>query len=76
MVGLEEAKTLLNPNRSITASAATVHDRDLINHYGMFVAHLETLFLKSCENLSFDIRQNGNYSINSKEKKHRLIQQC
>ena len=50
MVGLEEAKTLLNPNRSITGSAATVHDKDLINHYGMFVTHLETLFLKSWKN--------------------------
>ena len=32
---------------SIAGSIATVHDGDLINHYGMFVAHLETLFIKS-----------------------------
>ena len=51
MVGLEEAKTHLNPKRSITESAATVDDRDLINHYGMFVAHSETLFFKYCKKL-------------------------
>ena len=51
MVGLEDVKILLNPKRSITGSAATFDDRDLINHYGMFVAHLETLFFKSCKKL-------------------------
>ena len=51
MVGLEEAKTLLNPKRSITGSVATVDDWDLINHYGMFAASLETLFIKSRKNL-------------------------
>ena len=50
-VELEEAKTLLNPKRSITGSAATVNDRNLINHYGIFVAHLETLFFESSKNL-------------------------
>ena len=55
MVGLEEVKILLNPKRSITGSAATVNDRDLINHYGMFVAHLETLFFKSCKKLYLSI---------------------
>ena len=50
MVGLEEAKTHLNPKRSITESAATVDDRDLINHCGMFVAHSENLFLNPAKN--------------------------
>ena len=49
MVGLEETKTFLNAVRSITGKLATVDDGDLINHYRMFVAHLETLFIKSCE---------------------------
>ena len=44
---MEEAKTILNAKRSITGSVATVDDGDLINHYGMILAHLETLFLKS-----------------------------
>ena len=58
MVGLEEAKTLLNAKGRITGNVATVDVGDLINHYGMFVAHLETLFIKSWKkNLSFDIRQ-------------------
>ena len=51
MVGLEEGKTLLNPKRSINGSVATVHDWDLIGHYGMFEAHLETLFIKSWKEL-------------------------
>ena len=51
MVGLGEAKTLLNTKRSITGSVVTVDDWDLINHYGMFVAYLETLFIKSCKKL-------------------------
>ena len=48
MVVLEEAKTFLNAVRSITGSVATVDDGD---HYGMFVAHLETLFIKFCKKL-------------------------
>ena len=52
MVGLEEAKTFLNAKRSITRSVATVDDWYLINHYGMFVVHLQTVFIKS-----FNIRQ-------------------
>ena len=51
MVGLEEAKTLLNSKRSITGSVATVDDWNLISHYRKFVAHLETLFIKSCKKL-------------------------
>ena len=51
MVGLGEAKTLLNTKRSITGSVVTVDDWDLINHYGMFVAYLETLFIKSFKKL-------------------------
>ena len=33
--------------RNITGSVATVNDSDLMNHYRMFVANLETLFIKS-----------------------------
>ena len=47
MVGLEEAKTFLNAVKSITGSVATVDDGDLMNHYGIFVANLETLLIKS-----------------------------
>ena len=38
-----------NPNavRSITGSAATIVDDNLINHYRMFVAYFETIFIKS-----------------------------
>ena len=54
MVGLEETKIFLNVKRSITGSVATVNEGDLVNHYGMFVAHLETLFITSCKN--FDNR--------------------
>ena len=58
MVGLEEAKTFLNAVRSISGSVATVDDGYLINYYVMFVAHLETLFIKCFQKaLSFDIRQ-------------------
>ena len=49
MVGLKEAKTSLNAKRSITRSVATVDDWYLINHYGMFVVHLQTVFIKSCK---------------------------
>ena len=34
-----------------TKSRRRVNDWDLINHYGMFVAYLETLFIKSCKKL-------------------------
>ena len=48
---MEEAKIILNAKRSITGSVATVDDGDLINHYGMILAHLATLFLKSWKKL-------------------------
>ena len=51
MVGLEETKTFLNVVRNITGSVATVDDGDLMNHYRMFVANLETLFIKSCKKI-------------------------
>ena len=60
MVALEEAKTFLNAVRNISGSIAIVDDEDLINYYGMFVAHLETLFIKSCKKLYPSI-------LNSKE---------
>ena len=47
MVGSEETKTILNGVRSMTGSVATADDDDLMNHYRMFAAHLETLFIKS-----------------------------
>ena len=47
MVGLEETKTFLNAVRNITGSVATVDDGDLMNHYRMFVANLEIVFIKS-----------------------------
>ena len=47
MVGLEKAKCFLNALRNITGSVATVDDRDLMNHYRIFVANLEILFIKS-----------------------------
>ena len=49
MVGLEEVKTFLNAVRNKTRSVVTVDDRDLMNHYRMFVANLEILFMKSCK---------------------------
>ena len=49
MVGLEGAKTFLNAVRNITGSVATVDDGDLMIHYRVFVANLETLFIKSCK---------------------------
>ena len=51
MVGLEETKTFLNAVRNITGSVATVDDGDLMNHYRMFVANLENLFIKSCKKI-------------------------
>ena len=47
MVGLEETKTFLNAMRNITGSVETVDDGDLMNRYRIFVANLETLFIKS-----------------------------
>ena len=47
MVGLEETKTFLNAVRNITGSVGTIDDGDLMNHYRIFVANLETLFIKS-----------------------------
>ena len=49
MVGSEETNTFLNTVRSITGSVATIIDGDLMNHYRMFVAHLETIFVKSIQ---------------------------
>ena len=49
MVGLDVVKTFLNAVRNITGSVATVDDGDLMNHYPVFVASLETLFIKSCK---------------------------
>ena len=51
MVGLEETKTFLNAVRNITGSVVTVDDGDLMNHYRMFVANLENLFIKSCKKI-------------------------
>ena len=45
VVGLEETKTFLNAVRNITGSVVTVDDGDLMNHYRMFVANLENLFI-------------------------------
>ena len=47
MVGLKETKTFLNAVRNITGSVAPVDDGDLMNHYWMLVANLETRFIKS-----------------------------
>ena len=49
MVALKEAKTFLNAVRNTTGSVATANDSDLMNYYRMFVANLETLFIKSCK---------------------------
>ena len=58
MVGLEGAKTFLNAMRNMTGSVVTSDDGDLLIHYRVFVANLETLFIKFCKKiLSFDIRQ-------------------
>ena len=43
MVALKEAKTFLNAVRNTTGSVATANDGDLMNHYRMFAANLETL---------------------------------
>ena len=55
VVGLEEAKTFLNAVRNKTESVATVDDVDLMNHYRMFVANLETLFIKSFKKFDLSI---------------------
>ena len=60
MVGSEETNTFLNTVRSITGSVATIIDGDLMNHYRMFVAHLETIFIKSIQKFDPSI-------LNSKE---------
>ena len=49
MVRLEKVKKFLNAARRITGSVATVNDGDSMNHYRMFVARLETIFIKSCK---------------------------
>ena len=49
MVGFKEAKTFLNAVRNTIGIVATADDADLINHYRMFAANLETLFIKSCK---------------------------
>ena len=51
MVRLDETKKFLNVVRNITGSVATVDEGDLMNHYRMFVANLETLFVKSCKKI-------------------------
>ena len=55
MVGLKEAKIFLNSVRNTTGSVATADDSDLMNHYQMFVANLETLFIKSCKKFDSSI---------------------
>ena len=55
MVGLKEAKTFLNAVRNTTGSVATADDGDLMNHYRMFVANLEILFIKSCKKIDSSI---------------------
>ena len=55
MAGLKEAKTFLNAVRNTTGSVATADDGDLMNHYQMFVANLETLFIKSCKKFDSSI---------------------
>ena len=49
IVGLEGAKTFLNAVRNITGSVVTVGDGDLMIHYRLFVANVETLFIKYCK---------------------------
>ena len=49
MVGLGETKTFLNEVRNITGSVETVDDGNLMSHYRMCVATLETLFIKPCK---------------------------
>ena len=55
MVGLKEAKTFLNAVRNTTGSVATANDGNLINQYRMFVANLETLFIKSSKKFDSSI---------------------
>ena len=56
MVGLETIKTFLNAMRNITGSVATVDAADLMIHYRVFVANLETLFIKSSKKLNLILR--------------------
>ena len=55
MVGLKEAKTFLNAVRNTTGSVGTANDGDLMNHYRIFVANLETLLIKSCKKFDSSI---------------------
>ena len=55
IVGLEAAKTFLNAVRNITGSVATVDDGDLMNHCRVFVANLETQFIKCCKKIDHSI---------------------
>ena len=41
--------------RNTTGSVATADDGDLMNHYRMFVANLEILFIKSCKKIDSSI---------------------
>ena len=52
-----------------TKSRQRVDDWDLINHYGMFLAYLETLFIKSCKKLYPLI-------LHSREIIHRICIAC
>ena len=54
-LGLKGAKTFLNAVRNITGSVATVDDGDLMNHCRVFVANLETQFMKSCKKIDHSI---------------------
>ena len=55
VVGLEEAKTFSNAVRNKSGSVVTVDDIDLMNHYRMFVANLDTLFIKSFKKFDLSI---------------------
>ena len=58
--------------RNITGSAATVNDSDLMNHYRMFVANLETLFIKSYKKIDPSILD-SNEVIQSILKKEIIV---
>ena len=55
MLGFKGAKTFLNAVRNITGSVATVDDGDLMNHCRVFVANLETQFIKCCKKIDHSI---------------------
>ena len=59
----------INAVRNTTGSVATADDGDLMNHYRMFVANLEILFIKSCKKIDSSINSKEINSINSKERK-------